>query len=205
MKGEKGMIKAIETQYRGYRFRSRLEARWAVFFDGLRIRWVYEPEGFDLGELGWYLPDFWLPEQDCWVEVKPDRNLVTEEECNKAFALSRMTGKLVFMLFQVEPYDMYLVPGGQGEVEFEGNNLYFAPNGDRDGLMSWGICSNCGRKQIGHFGSHHVTYKDVFDGVIAEGCDDINLENTDSPLLVNAYQLARSARFEHGETPKVMA
>jgi len=27
------MIKAIETQYRGYRFRSRLEARWAVFFD----------------------------------------------------------------------------------------------------------------------------------------------------------------------------
>ena len=26
-------IKAIETYYKGYRFRSRLEARWAVFFD----------------------------------------------------------------------------------------------------------------------------------------------------------------------------
>jgi hypothetical protein len=25
--------KAIETHYKGYRFRSRLEARWAVFFD----------------------------------------------------------------------------------------------------------------------------------------------------------------------------
>jgi hypothetical protein len=26
-------IQAIETVYRGHRFRSRLEARWAVFFD----------------------------------------------------------------------------------------------------------------------------------------------------------------------------
>ena len=47
------MIKAIETQYKGYRFRSRLEARWAVFFDALQVRWDYELEGFDLGEMGW--------------------------------------------------------------------------------------------------------------------------------------------------------
>ena len=32
------MIKAIETVYNGYRFRSRLEARWAVFFDALADR-----------------------------------------------------------------------------------------------------------------------------------------------------------------------
>jgi hypothetical protein len=30
-------IKAIETLYRGYRFRSRTEARWAVFFDGVGL------------------------------------------------------------------------------------------------------------------------------------------------------------------------
>ena len=55
------MIKAIETEYNGYRFRSRLEARWAVFFDELGIKYQYEPEGFDLdGTL--YLPDFYLPE-----------------------------------------------------------------------------------------------------------------------------------------------
>jgi len=51
-------MKAIETKYKGYRFRSRLEARWAVFFDALGIDWEYEPEGYDLGEAGWYLPDF---------------------------------------------------------------------------------------------------------------------------------------------------
>lgn len=55
------MIKAIETEYKGYRFRSRLEAKWALFFDKLGIAWEYEKEGYDLGEAGWYLPDFWLP------------------------------------------------------------------------------------------------------------------------------------------------
>ena len=54
-------MKIIETKYKGYRFRSRLEARWAVFFDELGIEWEYEPEGFDLGDGTYYLPDFRLP------------------------------------------------------------------------------------------------------------------------------------------------
>jgi hypothetical protein len=36
----------------------RLEARWAVFFDALGIRYEYEKE-FDLA-CTHYLPDFWL-------------------------------------------------------------------------------------------------------------------------------------------------
>ncbi|OLB42779.1 MAG: hypothetical protein AUG51_20910 [Acidobacteria bacterium 13_1_20CM_3_53_8] len=63
------MVKAIETEYDGYRFRSRLEARWAVFFNTLGIPYEYEKEGFDTNGT-WYLPDFFLPEQDCWYEVK---------------------------------------------------------------------------------------------------------------------------------------
>lgn len=35
-------IKPIQTRYKGYHFRSRLEARWAVFFDALGIAWKYE-------------------------------------------------------------------------------------------------------------------------------------------------------------------
>lgn len=65
-------LKPIETRYKGYRFRSRLEARWAVFFDALGIEWEYEKEGYDLGEAGWYLPDFWLPEEELFIEVKPE-------------------------------------------------------------------------------------------------------------------------------------
>lgn len=41
-------FKAVQTEYKGYLFRSRLEARWAVFFDTLGIQWEYEPEGIVL-------------------------------------------------------------------------------------------------------------------------------------------------------------
>lgn len=41
-------IKAIETSYAGCRFRSRLEARWAVFFDRMGVSWEYEPQGYEL-------------------------------------------------------------------------------------------------------------------------------------------------------------
>lgn len=67
-------IKAIETVYNGYKFRSRLEARWAVLFDAGKIKYEYEPEGFELPDGTRYLPDFYLPEYDWYVEVKPNRD-----------------------------------------------------------------------------------------------------------------------------------
>jgi len=67
-------IKAIETNYKGYRMRSRLEARWATFFDALGVPWRYEVEGYEKRFEGEkvirYLPDFYLPESKTWVEVK---------------------------------------------------------------------------------------------------------------------------------------
>jgi len=65
------MVRAIETFYSGYRFRSRLEARWAVLFDALGVAWLYEPEGFVLDSGVMYLPDFFIPEWGCFAEVKP--------------------------------------------------------------------------------------------------------------------------------------
>ena len=62
-------MKAIQTRYKGYHFRSRLEARWAVFFDALGLQWEYEPEGFELLDGTWYLPDFLVEKH--WMEVKP--------------------------------------------------------------------------------------------------------------------------------------
>jgi len=47
----------IPTSYNGIKFRSRTEARWAVFFDALSIKYVYEFEGYNLGDF-YYLPDF---------------------------------------------------------------------------------------------------------------------------------------------------
>jgi len=67
-------LKAIDTEYRGRLFRSRTEARWAIFFDEVGLDWEYEPEGFELPSGARYLPDFKLMRKHgghAWVEVKP--------------------------------------------------------------------------------------------------------------------------------------
>jgi hypothetical protein len=63
----KPMLKAIPTMYGGVQFRSRLEARWAAFFDLAGWRWQYEPIDLD----GW-IPDFRLcGSVPALCEVKP--------------------------------------------------------------------------------------------------------------------------------------
>lgn len=78
-----------------YRFRSRLEARWAVFFDSLGVPWEYEKEGFDLGAAGRYLPDFWLPDHDLWIEIKGAE--CSDDDRAKVVALRAQSGKPVYI------------------------------------------------------------------------------------------------------------
>lgn len=84
---------AIPTKYNGTQFRSRLEARWAKFFDLVGWRWEYEP--FDLN--GW-IPDFALigAQQTPLVEVKPIcqlDDLIAEQACAKAEQAVRNSGR----------------------------------------------------------------------------------------------------------------
>lgn len=62
--------RTIETTYKGTKYRSRTEARWAVLFDYCGVGFQYEPEGFNLSS-GRYVPDFWL-DMGCYFEVKPE-------------------------------------------------------------------------------------------------------------------------------------
>jgi len=129
MKGAKivdASVKAVETICFGYRFRSRLEARWAVFFTGLQIRWLYEHECFDVGGR-WYLPDFYLPDFGVYAEVKP--TLFTREEfalataCNailldgapevKGYSLGRGCGRC-----KLGAYACYYVGHNYNRVHF---------------------------------------------------------------------------------------
>ncbi len=61
------MTKGIETRYAGHLFRSRLEARWACFFDMIGWTWTYEPL-----DANGYIPDFLIHgNRPMLVEVKP--------------------------------------------------------------------------------------------------------------------------------------
>ena len=77
-------MKALETTWCGVRFRSRLEARWAVFFDALHIKWEYEPQGYQLSDGSFYLPDFFLPKfhwpLGIYAEVKPFEGAFGKDE-----------------------------------------------------------------------------------------------------------------------------
>lgn len=89
-------MKAIDTTYRNSRFRSRVEARWAVFFDAMGIVWEYEKEGFVLDDGQRYLPDFWLPQVGMWAEVKGQD--FTAEEVAKCVELAEGCERPVLML-----------------------------------------------------------------------------------------------------------
>ncbi len=90
------MIEAIETTWSGFRFRSRLEARWAVFFKSLDIEFLYEPEAFRLSDGTVYLPDFYLPRIKFFAEVKPCD--FTSGELFKAEEITKGTGRQLLML-----------------------------------------------------------------------------------------------------------
>lgn len=87
---------AHPTKWNGIQYRSRLEARWAIFFTALGISFQYEPlllvrEG--MRKL--YVPDFYLPGLKCFLEVKP--NAPTRKEVAKAQLLSTSCNAPVFI------------------------------------------------------------------------------------------------------------
>lgn len=92
------MIKAIETRYAGHKFRSRLEARWAVLFDQLEIEWLYESEGYDV-DGKWYLPDFDLPGFNAFFEVKGPQKY----DHDMLYSMSCQLGRPIFMVFNSIP------------------------------------------------------------------------------------------------------
>ncbi len=102
-------ILAIETSYKGYRLRSRLEARWLCFFDELGIEYWYEPEGFKLPS-GYYLPDLYFPVFRVYAEIKPRE--FTSEERSKIEELSVVTSTQSLLLVGPPDFKTYEVFSG---------------------------------------------------------------------------------------------
>lgn len=174
-------LKPIETFYNDYHFRSRLEARWAVYFDALGIEYEYEKEGYDLGDSGYYLPDFWLNQVSMWAEVKGKD--FTEDENKKAKALAILSGKPVLRLVGIPDYRTYLA-----WVSDKNGNVF-----ECDYLVS---------TYHKYFYNEHRFYSntEVMDADLDFTRDYVSqvFGNT----MEAGITAAKSARFEHGEMPR---
>ena len=177
------MIKPIETTYQGYKFRSRLEARWAVFYDALGIRWEYEREGFDLDGI-WYLPDFYLPTHNYWIEIKPDEPSLESNEWRKIARLAAALNHEVFIAIG-EVWKPY--PYGLGD-EIKNYHRPIRPNGTPASHSWWYECLKCARLSLSVFG-HGSSYPCDHNPINFE----IQFSNTEK--LRNAYLAARQFRF----------
>lgn len=188
-------IKPIETVYNGYRFRSRLEARWAVFFDEAEIPYEYEPEGFDVDGI-WYLPDFFLPWFNCYVEIKPNR----QEEIEKAKKIAKKFATEKAILLCVG------LPSDDNITLFDSKNHWEA-----------GFYENCwwndksGEQRCGYT-KHYIslickTSKPTnFLHCYADGTVDVDVDGKRRVYFSSyrsdfkeAKEAAKQARFEHGE------
>ena len=63
-------------------FRSNWEIELAELLTDLEIKFEFEPKRFYFrAERESYLPDFWLPEYNCWIEVKGWMDTRSEKRC----------------------------------------------------------------------------------------------------------------------------
>lgn len=165
-------MNAIPTTYAGVRFRSRLEARWAVFFDSLGIDWRYEHEGHAAGR--WYLCDFYLPEFDVWIEIKPCPP--TEDEIAKCVALAAAVPGKVRLLYGVIGWwrsRAWHDPAWGGGIGFwrehDGTQWIAQPDAEPP-LYCPCLCPECGRFGVEYrgaayrIGCGHVTGEKLLTG-----------------------------------------
>ena len=183
----------IETVFDGHRFRSRTEARWAVFFRHMGWKYGYEQEGFNLDGL-YYLPDFWLPETGCWFEIKgvvpTDREIML---------MSRL-------VFKSKRQGFIAIGAPQSD---EHQLIWFRPSLAEtwhskfsDDWATAYVGLNCGPKQPARFKLSVSKQQNLC--LFTQGFDLGFLLDSgpiETAFLEAAYFKATGARFEYGETP----
>lgn len=208
-------LKAIETRYAGCHFRSRLEARWAVFFDTLGIAWQYEPQGFELGST-YYLPDFRLPGIKVWIEVKGSlhpidpkwhefHDIINDYEILSYLPADQHVLELhipewstscetvpwrTFMAGQVPRPDP---PSSEKDYAW---GVLTGPGSPHAG-WAWCQCLECGAYDLAHVA---IDVQLHCGHITCLGLTPQMRPRFKTSKLVAAYTAARSARFEHGQS-----
>ena len=190
------MIRAIPTEYNGKLFRSRLEARWAVFFYHLGIQYKHEQEWDEVKALGFrihYKPDFYLPALDYWVEVKPKSiRELNDLEIMKATGWADEWENLVILsgpprLLKETSEAHYIFWWNQRKKEVS-----------MKGYMWWCECPKCRRIDLVQFGGiPQDCRKTCFpeDAVDLFGNELPEPNGHKSSRILEAYKVARTYKF----------
>lgn len=140
----------IPTTYKGVRFRSRLEARYAAFFDEVEWPWQYEPI-----DLSGYVPDFilGLESGDVLFEVKG--SVEDEAVAKSKIEASGWTGEAVVASGDIVGSRIgTMLSGSHIGFEWGDADLFFCISCGRVSLhssdASW-HCRRCGESE-GHVG-----------------------------------------------------
>lgn len=195
--------KAIRTEYNGFLFRSRLEARWAVFFDACGVNYEYEPEGYRLSNGLLYLPDFLLhgvdgrDGGDLFVEVKGHMTETDAQKIN-CFVNMGFPDEDTFGKSDTATLVVGTIPDGDDIddiIRDIGDRAYSSQ------YETWPYEFNFETIDGDHFAAYPGINKNGYFELF--GDDSNYLCDMDTTATEKAYRLARQARFEHGATTKV--
>ena len=124
-----------KTTYKGIEFRSRLEARWAVFFDALGLRWEYEPEGYRLDDGTCYLPDFYVHDIKGHVGKTPHGDgIFIEVKGELSEADKKKLDRFQYPIYVVGNFPKTSNPWTDVTIEFEKHPKYMFSEYTVDGM-----------------------------------------------------------------------
>lgn len=177
-------LKPIETVYKDFRFRSRLEARFAVFFDAMGEKWEYEKEGYNLNGT-YYLPDFYLPRLKCFVEIKGETP--NKEELDKCSMFRDYVGNAIAIVHGLPTENQGMLycwdetDGSAGSSDWE---FVFCDN-------NYGELNFCVEDRPDWRNFYMREFEEMFQPM---------LNVAPQGKLGEALKAAKQARFEHGES-----
>lgn len=197
-------MRAIQTEWRGYNFRSRLEARYAVLFEDAGLEWRYEVQGFELNDGRRYLPDFYLPDLDLYVEIK---GVEPDPEVER---LLRDFTRPIILMVGLPDFGSRLFDGIRGKLftysTSEIGRMPFIADAELSRCREceeWVVCVHPesdalheGECELIHQRSQWQTW-----GPHCEHGFEKDWQVHSHHELEQAAKAAKSARFEHGDSP----
>lgn len=153
-----------------------------MFMSESGIPFFYEPEGYRLQDGSFYLPDFYLPNQDAFMEIK--NPLSTASSKKKPRSLVDSIGKIAFVISQPP-----LIPFTGNDYSEQGFEMMCPEGGDCHYL--WCLCPRCGRGEI-HFDGR----ADRIGCKCKKSRHGDRGHNYNDPKLLHAYEVATAWRFE---------